>query len=84
LLEEKVVLTGWGVFDQTDEMSSNLLFANLTTKSLSECRQIIEDSSFSTRLNPWKHLCAQSLSSQDACRGDAGGKPFFTDANCTY
>ena len=73
-LEEKVVLTGWGVFDQSGEMSSNLLYANLTTKSITECKQF-EDSSTSTRLNSRKHLCAQSLSNQDACRGDSGGKP---------
>jgi hypothetical protein len=74
LLEEKVVLTGWGVFDKRGEMSSKLLYANLTTKSITKCNHF-EDSSTSTRLNSRQHLCAQSLSNQDACRGDSGGKP---------
>jgi hypothetical protein len=74
-LEEKVVLTGWGVFDQTYKMASTLLYANLTTKLLTECNQMIDDSSASARLDSRMHLCAQSLSNQDACQGDGGGKP---------
>jgi len=74
-LDEEVVLTGWGVFNRRDETSENLLYANLTIKALSECKKNFDDAFASTRLNSKMHLCAQSLSSQDACGGDSGGKP---------
>jgi hypothetical protein len=77
-LEEKVVLTGWGVFDQSYKKSSDLLYANLTTKSLTECIHEFSDSFVLKKLDSRMHLCAQSLSSQDACSGDSGGKPNYS------